>query len=160
MKKILLVGILLVILCSGVFAADVSFGVGPRFGGGYHFSDWGQILAGVAFNMGWGFGGNTLGMEIDLFYLYLFEVDVDALAIPIFFRGSTATRIGYFAYGVGLEIDTYFDIDTEFMLLLMSGVGFNAGRGTIDLEFRFVTDFDFDSYWDYVALMVGYTFRF
>lgn len=160
MKKILLVGILLVILCTAAFGAEAVFGVGPRFGGGYHFSDWGQILGGVAFNVGWGFGGSTLGAEIDLFYFYLFDAGVDALAIPIFFRGSTATRIGYFAYGVGLEIDTYFDRGTEFMLLLMTGVGFNAGRGTIDLEFRFVTDFDYSSFYDYVALMVGYTFRF
>ncbi len=160
MKKILLVCILLVILCSGVFGAEVTFGVGPRIGGGYHFSDYGIILGGVAANVGWGFGGNTLGVEVDLLYMYMFERDEDALFVPIFFRGSTATRIGYFAYGVGMEIDAYFSFATEVMLLLMTGVGFNAGRGTIDLEFRFVTDFDYTYPADYIALMVGYTFRF
>ena len=160
MKKILLIGVLLLVLCSTAFSAEVTFGVGPRFGGGYHFVDDGIIFGGAAANVGWGFGGSSLGLEVDILYMYGFYYGFDAISIPIFFRGSTGNRFGYFCYGVGMEIDAYLGGGTDILFLLVTGIGFNAGRGTIDLELRFATDFDYYYFNEHIALMLGYTFRF
>jgi hypothetical protein len=90
----------------------------------------------------------------------MFYYDIDALLVPIFFRGSSGTRFGYFSYGVGMEIDNYFGAGTDIMFLIVTGFGFNVGRGTIDLELRFATDFDYYYFNEHIGLMLGYTFRF